>query len=106
MSQSKFFVSHSGQTVGPFSSKEIIAQAESGELDWTDYLFDEQANDWVMLMESKAVNHAVKAAKKPEAPPKLHAIKNDPEHQEVAKEKSVATDEWFILKGDDQSGPY
>jgi hypothetical protein len=104
MSQAQFFVSHNGQTVGPFSSGEIINRVEAGELDWTDYLFDEEANDWVMLMESKSVNHAVKPMKKPEAPPKLHAVKNEPESNENAKDTTV--EEWFILKGDDQSGPY
>ncbi|MEQ1875141.1 MAG: GYF domain-containing protein [Bdellovibrionia bacterium] len=99
MSQSQFFVSHDGATMGPHTTDEIVKKLEANELEWTDYLFEDEANDWVMLMEAKAINSNLKPSKKPEAAPK-------------AKEKAEGTgndtdaEDWFILKGDDQSGPF
>lgn len=101
MSQTQFFVSHNGQTSGPFSASDIVKKLENSELEWTDYLFDDQANDWVMLMEAKAVNQNLKPTKKPEAPPRLH-----PEKKAEKSEAPANGEEWFILKGDDQSGPF
>lgn len=99
MSQTQFFVSHDGQTMGPHTINELMKKLEKNELEWTDYIFDDQANDWVMLMESKHINHDMKpATKKPEGMPKAHA-------KEEAKEGADG-DDWFILKGDDQSGPF
>jgi hypothetical protein len=97
MSQSQFFVSHDGQTIGPHTIDEVTKKLEKNELEWTDYIFDDAANDWVMLMESKFIKQDLKPTKKPEGSPKA-PLKEQSEDAEG--------EDWFILKGDDQSGPF
>ncbi len=93
----KFYISHEGRQLGPWEHAEILKKLNVNEIVWTDYLFDEGQNDWVLLMEHAQFaesfkNHSqVKKAEEKKAEP----MKN------VSKEK-----EWFTLKGENKYGPF
>ncbi len=50
MSQ-RFIVSHEGQELGPFTEEEIRAKLLANKLYPVDYVFDETAQDWVLINE-------------------------------------------------------
>ncbi len=94
MLQTKFFVSHSGQQMGPFSHAEITSRIFSHELNVCDYLYDELECDWFMIVSYEAFKdlaHFAKPARSPNA------------EVEIPK---AAEAEWFILKGQNRFGPY
>ncbi len=94
MLQSKYFVSHDGQQLGPHTIVEITAKIQSNELAISDYVYDEIGGDWFMIVAYHAFTDLVQFAK-PSQPPK----------QEPKKIVSDAP-EWFILKGQNRFGPY
>ncbi|MGE0528949.1 MAG: GYF domain-containing protein [Bdellovibrionales bacterium] len=64
----KYLVSHQGQQVGPFTLNEVVAKVRSKDLDLFDYIFDENKQDWILLMEHAPLANALKS-NKPPAPP-------------------------------------
>ncbi len=94
MSQAKYFVSHEGQQLGPFTVAEINSKIQSRELSSSDYVYDEVQSDWVMVIANPAFADLIKFAK-PAQPPKQDEKKNP-----------LEAPEWFILKGQNRFGPY
>ncbi|MGE0633569.1 MAG: GYF domain-containing protein [Pseudobdellovibrionaceae bacterium] len=99
MPQSLFYVSHNGQSKGPFAVPVIIEKLKSREFSATDYIYDEEKQDWVLILEWPELQ-----AKAPEflaAPPP------------IAKPVAVASpddgaveQEWFVLRGENRFGPF
>ena len=96
----RFHVSHGGEQLGPFSLTEIVDQIKLKKLEVSDYLYDEAAQDWVMLMLHPALSEALKALR-PSAPPA--PSKN---RSAVSGNKPGQVTEWFVLKGDNKFGPF
>lgn len=93
----KFFLSLNGKEVGPFPIDSILQKLESREHQWTDYVFDPVANEWILLLEHPLfAPHFSNKVKKPQ-PPKSKPETSDSE----LKEKS-----WFILKESQNIGPF
>ncbi len=115
MAEEKFYVSHNGQDMGPFAVSEIVEKVGSGELALTDYVYDEQQQDWVLLMENEQVAEALRA-KKPKAPPRSpHKEKTNPQPISPAPDLSQQTTSgdkgddqraWYVLKGENKYGPF
>ncbi len=66
--QVSYFVSHAGQTYGPWTVSEITQRIAQMELIATDYVFDDGQQSWVPILECAAVIEALRA-QKPVAPP-------------------------------------
>lgn len=49
MSELSFFISHQGKPEGPFSEKDLKKKLKSGELAYTDYLWQPELQIWQML---------------------------------------------------------
>lgn len=106
----KYLVSHQGQESGPFTVGEIVEQVRTKKLELFDYIYDEAANDWVLLMEHKQVAQALKS-NKPSRPPEIkaspkseavtHAVR-----AETTERNEHAIVEWFVLKGENRFGPF
>ncbi len=94
MLQAKYFVSHDGQQLGPFTVAEINAKIQNHELHVSDYIFDEVAADWFMIVAYHAFADLMQFAK-PVQPPKIEP-----------KKSASDVPEWFILKGQNRFGPY
>ncbi|HVK61922.1 MAG TPA: GYF domain-containing protein, partial [Bdellovibrionales bacterium] len=87
MAQTMFYVSHVGVQDGPFSMDEIVARVGDGRLEKSDYIYDETAGDWLILM----------------AHPELSAkLKHDPLRKvtpsSAAPTATTSPEEWYILK--------
>ena len=94
MLQSRFYVSHQGHQLGPYSAAEITAKVFSQELNVSDYIYDELEREWLMLVTCDAFSDLVHIAK-PASPPKVENTR-----------PNIAETEWFILKGQNRFGPY
>jgi hypothetical protein len=96
--QSAFYVSQKGQQVGPLSVEQILDKVAKGELDATDYCYDEVKEDWVLLGEHPQMSGGVKKASG-----ELTQVKDEP----VTTESVPHGDkEWFVLKGESKFGPF
>jgi hypothetical protein len=118
--QNQFYVSHDNNNLGPWSLDEIVVRVQTQKLQVTDYLFVEEKQDWVLLMEYSPFAEKMKSQSKPKAPPKPGLPVNAPAGQsktvtpkmeEIAKTQNVkvtneAGDEWFVLKWDNRYGPF
>jgi hypothetical protein len=115
----KYLVSHQGQQSGPFTVEEIVGQVRARQLDLFDYVFDEQKQDWVLLMEHADVAVHLKSNKPPRPPrsqfetPKAEAKTEVKAAPATEKKTSQAPEtsphvisEWFVLKGEHRFGPF
>lgn len=105
----EFYVSSDGNQQGPYTLEAIASKVKSHQLKLTDYLFDEGAQDWIMLMEHKELSLLMKDHKpgtppKPMAPPKL-GVAPAPVASSESK-SSPSHVEWYVLKGENKFGPF
>lgn len=115
----KYSVSRQGETQGPFAIEEIVAKVRAKELELFDYVFDEQRNDWVLLMEFPLLADKLKSSKppRPGAPVETPARSSDSEVQTVTATVTTihkagksadahGINEWYVLKGENRFGPF
>lgn len=104
----KYLISHQGQETGPFTLDEIVAKVRTKEIELFDYIFDEQKQDWVLLMEHSDLAQKLKS-NKPPRPPQSTAATEVPTAIPTASPTSGdahAITEWFVLKGENKFGPF
>lgn len=98
--QKQFFVSKNGSHVGPYNYDEVLRKLEGQDHHWMDYVYDDSAQDWIMLLEHPQFTEKFNAGfARPSAKPiepKAVEFKSD-----RLKEK-----EWFILKDGNNYGPF
>ncbi len=93
----KFYLSMNGKEVGPFAVDQILAKLESREHQWTDYVFDPVASEWILLLEHPLFSkHFTNTAKKPQPPKPKKAV----------DESDLKDKNWFILKDSQNIGPF
>lgn len=68
MSTTQYYVSREGKQMGPYPLNSIAEMVKKNELTMLDYLYDDTAGDWVLLMEYQDLAQQLKDHK-PEAPP-------------------------------------
>lgn len=98
--QDKFYLSKNGEYVGPYRVSEIVQMVQDGQHFWTDYLYDEEKEEWIMMMEHPefALKMNMDGVKRPKenSSPKI-------ESKLVEKLKEKA---WYILKDGNNYGPF
>jgi hypothetical protein len=124
--QTRFYVSHESQQMGPYTIDEIVNFVGRGTLSPLDYIYDESLSDWIIFIDHKELSEKVKCLK-PKAPPQAHNNQGTPghgqkEHAGHSKQTHGATHEghavhpgniaeplrheWFVLKGENKFGPF
>lgn len=113
--QTKFYVSHEKEQMGPYSVDEIVKFVGDGTLSPLDYIYDEAKADWILFLDHELLAEKVKAMK-PKAPPRAQE-----EEPEKLKSKKIVHEnksnmpaelvepmshEWFVLKGENKFGPF
>ncbi len=121
--QTTYFVSHAGQTYGPWTVVEVTSRIAKMELIATDYIYDESSAAWIPLMECKAVIEALRSHKPAAPPPKSAAPTAEPTIDLVVQTATITpitqntteddsgleTDgsgEWFVQKDSHRYGPF
>jgi hypothetical protein len=95
-----YFLSHQGAQLGPVSAEEILRKIDSKEVQWTDYVYDEGAKEWVSLLEHPEFAKSFKVSVDAEEPKRGEPSSNVVELP-LENEK-----EWFVLKGENKYGPF
>ena len=89
----KFVVHHMGSQKGPWPREEIQKRLDKKELDWTDYIFDDQSRDWIMILDHPSFSDGFKKWKQPVI-------------ASVAQSAPKNGAEWYILRDDNKYGPF
>lgn len=95
--QNTFYISKAGSYSGPYTIQEVLAKIESYEHSWTDYIYDDGKQDWVLLMEHPLFTDKfnLSLGKK--------MAKADQSKNKEANHKEKA---WYILKDGNNYGPF
>ncbi len=100
----QYMLSKNGSELGPFHLNEVVAKITSREIELFDYIYDDSAQDWILLTEHPEITQALKA-KKPKAPPKVQQ-REQTQTPTATKTSSPHDIEWFVMKGESQFGPF
>jgi hypothetical protein len=107
----KYQINRHGIELGPWSINEVSAKLESGDLHWTDYVFDEQRKDWIPLFELPAFKEQFKAYSSNVV--ESTDTKNSPTHLTLVGGESpmvmvakLLGTKWFVRNAEGQKGPF
>lgn len=92
----QYYLSNNGTHVGPYTHETVLKKIESQEHQWTDYVYDENIGEWLMLVEHP--EFAAKLAQRPSVRP---GGPSAPAPKNTLKDK-----EWFLLKDGNNYGPF
>ncbi|MBX2987442.1 MAG: DUF4339 domain-containing protein [Bdellovibrionaceae bacterium] len=100
--QRQFFLSKNGSHIGPYSFEEVLQKLQGKEHHWMDYVYDDAAQDWIMLMVHPLFAEKFSAGfARPEEKPVMTQPPVDLRAESRWREK-----EWFLLKGGNNYGPF
>ncbi|KHD89541.1 MAG: hypothetical protein OM95_02880 [Bdellovibrio sp. ArHS] len=91
----QYYLSNNGTHIGPYTHETVLKKIEAQEHQWTDYVYDENVGEWMMLLEHP--EFAAKLAQKP-------SVRPGPVPSAGAK--NFKDKEWFILKEGNNYGPF
>ncbi len=97
-----FYVTHKGQQQGPYSPEQITSMLKENKLSWNDYLFDEQAYDWMHIMEHRLFTSDFNQSF---SQPLELSQATTANNTEVAVD-NVKKRQWFVLKDNANYGPF
>jgi hypothetical protein len=92
-----FFVAHEGKQSGPWTLDELSEQLTEKSLDWTDYIYDDKLQQWILLLEYPQLTSLFnRSFKNPIKAPKAIVQSQDPLRDRA----------WYILKQNNNYGPF
>lgn len=97
--EKQYYLSSNGTQHGPFTLEVVLQKLEAQEHQWTDYVFDEEVGDWMLLLEHPHFSSKVTSTPKASSAPT--AVTGEEVAQDPLKDK-----EWFILKEGSNHGPF
>lgn len=93
---STYYIASQGKQQGPFTIQEIEVKLTSQKINWHDYIYDDKAEDWVLLMEYAPFTQLFnKSFQTP-----LMVVKDKPDVDPAKKRQ------WFVLKQNNNYGPF
>ncbi len=99
--QTLFYVYHQGEQSGPVSLTDIAARVRSRALDLNDYIYDEAASDWIVIVAHPGLSESIKDVK-----PASSVTPTGPVAKVLAPAVDGHPNEWFALKGNLRFGPF
>ena len=93
---STFYIASQGQQQGPFTLQEIEVKLTSHTINWHDYIYDDKAEDWVLLMEYAPFTVLFNSSFKTPLAVVKNQVDVDPAKQRI----------WFVLKQNNNYGPF
>lgn len=104
----RYLVSHQNEQMGPFSLDEIVVKIHDRSLELLDYLYDEHADDWVLIMEFEPLAGKLRSRKPTGRPGNMGTGTTDGAASEAVPSPVTAHSivEWFVLKGESRFGPF
>lgn len=100
--QKLFYLSKNGASMGPFALTDILEKLKSLEISWTDYLFDDDRQDWMMILEYPALTEKFNSGW---GRPHVNPI-SVKDNSDVSLENKLKDKAWYILRDGNNYGPY
>lgn len=103
MMHHSYSVAKNGETIGKFTITEIVNMIASGELQITDFIFDEGSSDWIPLLGASFVMDHLNSMK-----PKSKPVASEPRNTNrtvIPKTSGGERPEWFVRRGHERLGP-
>ncbi|MCB0348351.1 MAG: DUF4339 domain-containing protein [Bdellovibrionales bacterium] len=97
--QKTYTISKDSKEMGPFTVEQILLALSSGDIAITDFIYSDEAKDWISLLDFKPVVNQLKS-KKPSAAPSVDAKSVE------ASAPKTNDEEWFLLREDKKLGPF
>ncbi|MEK2646490.1 GYF domain-containing protein [Bdellovibrio sp. BCCA] len=94
----QYYLSNNGTHIGPYTHETVLKKIEAQEHQWTDYVYDENVGEWMMLLEHP--EFAQKLAQKPSVRPSATPL------PKAGFANALKDKEWFILKEGNNYGPF
>ena len=93
----QYYLSNNGTHIGPYTLETVLKKIEHREHELTDYVYDEDRGEWLMLLEHPEFSG--KVTNRPVTRPTSSPVTD--------KNKSSLKDkEWFVLKEGNNYGPF
>ncbi len=121
--QKEYFVSHLGQHVGPWSLVEIAQRMSQQQLIATDFIYDDEASDWIELSKHEPLLQIISKEFRPKSAPPIRqaapiqaerkvekkVIEEKPTdnivHMKAVIDNPSVSENWFIQKETHRFGP-
>jgi len=109
LSETTFFISHSGKALGPFPLQEIKRKLNAGEFSFTDYLWVPEGESWRMLADMFASDFPP-----PKEPPPGIKVTGEAKLKErefggetFSQDLGISNESiWFLYRDNTKFGPY
>jgi hypothetical protein len=100
--QSLFYISKDGANIGPFPLETVLKKIEGLEIQWTDYLYDDVRQEWIMILEYPLLTEKFNSGfGRPQANPMV-----PPDYGLQGPDNKLKEKAWFILRDGNNYGPY
>lgn len=100
--QRQYFLSRNGSHVGPYTFDDVLKRLSDREHTWTDYVYDDVLQDWIVLMEHPQFTERFNQGwARPAARPIPSSQSASSGEENSHREKA-----WFLLKDENNYGPF
>jgi hypothetical protein len=123
-----FHIHHFGEQLGPWSKEQVIDKIKAKEIHITDYIFDDEFNEWVLICESthfsdffKSYNNELSSNNSKSSSVEGGAVRIQNSSNQQSSDQNSGSDKnsvqefldpqvpeqaWYILKNENKFGPY
>lgn len=103
----RFFISQQGVQKGPWTTHEIKQKLESEQISLTDYVYDEDTSDWVLIMNYLPFEkYLMSILEFKQRKNQITATEENMKKREPKENMGSNPEDWFVLRGEDQYGPF
>ncbi len=121
MSEESFYIYANDEQLGPLSVSEIVEKIVSNEFKLSDFVYDEDSENWVTILNHSYIMKCVEGTDQSEEPTLVGQSENDedieniqeePENHAVESKEDIEDNdlylekEWFVLRNEDRYGPF
>jgi hypothetical protein len=103
----EYYLHQKGEQKGPWAKEMVLAKLTKKEIEWTDYIFDTNVEDWVFLLDHPDFSQEFQRwtmAQEKKQDKNGEQMSEGP--FETAPKKSGPKEEWYILKDENKYGPF
>lgn len=108
---SSYFIHHLGEQLGPWSKDQVQEKIQSKEIHITDYVFDEEHKEWVLICDSPVFAEYFRSLSDKMSKNFFQGSTTEMSTESVSSvteftDTTTALPPWYILKNENKFGPY
>ena len=97
-----YYLSLKGEQEGPYTHQEVLDLLARHERSWSDFIYSESKQEWVLLMEHPEFTRALNEG---HGRPEAHPIPRSPA-LEIRSGQHLREKEWYVLRQGQNHGPF